>query len=320
MRQHIDLYIFNGLAPSPRVEIKFKPQRADVVHGNDFIYQAFGPNAERRHRRLECFFVCQNPVIDIPSRDEYPNWKIRPLIKWINYISPRAWLLGKSIFIDEMTICFQGHHRDKLRITYKNEGGGFQCDALCDDGFAYQVYFRNDPAEDKYLKMGMSPLHSIVVSLLDTVKDKYHIYGMDNLYNSAIFTKACYKHPKKVLVQCTCMKGGRGLPPEVVQQDVTGKKSQREVRGTVKAAVLQGDINCPDLVASSIYDTIRVHFLSMACDTIKWIPKVKKVYNVDTGCAEELTVLRLNRIDDYNNTMGGVDIVDQLRGTYRPDH
>jgi hypothetical protein len=31
------LYIFNGLALSPRVEQKFKTQQQDPVHGNDFI-------------------------------------------------------------------------------------------------------------------------------------------------------------------------------------------------------------------------------------------------------------------------------------------
>ena len=102
--QHIGLYIFNGLALSPRVEMKFKPQQSDVVHGNDFIYQYFGLNAERYYRHFKCFFVCQKPVIRITSRELYPNWMIRPLIKWINYISPRAWMLDKAISIDEMTI------------------------------------------------------------------------------------------------------------------------------------------------------------------------------------------------------------------------
>ena len=95
-----------------------------------------------------------------------------------------------------MTIGFQGQHRDKLRIAYETEGGGFQRDVLCDDGFAYQVYFRNDPAEPKYLKMSMSPLHSRVLSLLDTLKEKYHICDMDNLYNSVVFTKASYNREK----------------------------------------------------------------------------------------------------------------------------
>ena len=68
-----------------------------------------------------------------------------------------------------------------------------------------------------------------VLSLLDTLKEKYHVCGMDNLYNSVTFAKACYKHKKKVLIQGTCRRSGRGLPPKVVQLDGNGKKAQQEV-------------------------------------------------------------------------------------------
>ena len=51
----------------------------------------------------------------------------------------------------------------------------------------------------------------------------------------------------------------------------------------MKVAVLQGDKDCPNLVAPSIYDTRSVHLLSMVYNTIKWIMKIKKVCNVDTG-------------------------------------
>ena len=44
------------------------------------------------------------------------------------------------------------------------------------------------------------------------------------------------------------------------------------------------------------------------------------MYNVDSGDDENMKFLRLNQVDDYNNLMGGVDIADQLRGVYRPDH
>ena len=43
------------------------------------------------------------------------------------------------------------------------------------------------------------------------------------------------------------------------------------------------------------------------------------MYNVDTHVTETLKFLRLNQIDTYNNTMGDVDLADQLRGLYRPD-
>lgn len=125
LRQHIGIYILHGLSPSPRVEHKFKSQRVDCVHENDIVYASFGPNAKRRHQHFRYFFACQNLAISIPCRLTYSNWKVRPLIKWMNYIYPRAWMLVETISIDEMTIGFQGMHRDKKRISYKTEGDGF---------------------------------------------------------------------------------------------------------------------------------------------------------------------------------------------------
>ena len=42
IRQHLGLYILQGLNPSPRIEMKFKPQREDMIHGSDLIYRSFG--------------------------------------------------------------------------------------------------------------------------------------------------------------------------------------------------------------------------------------------------------------------------------------
>ena len=68
-----------------------------------------------------------------------------------------------------MTIVFQVIHKDKQRIKYKTEGDGFHCDELCDEGYMYQIYFRNHPNPEKYLKLGMSPLHSRILALIDSV-------------------------------------------------------------------------------------------------------------------------------------------------------
>ena len=117
------------------MEQKFKPQIQDPVHRNDFIYHTFGPNAERRHRHFKTFLAIQDPAIPNPSRKKYPNWKVRPLIKWMNYSFPLIWLLGACFIIDDMTIGFQVMHADNNRITYKAKGDRFQVDALCGDGF-----------------------------------------------------------------------------------------------------------------------------------------------------------------------------------------
>ena len=117
LRQHIGMYIFNGLSPSPRVENKFKPQSEDPVHGNDFIYHSFGPNAEQRHRHFKTFLAIEDPAIETPSKKKYPNWKVRPFLQWMNYLFPLIWVLGVSFAIDKMTIIFQGMHADKKIIT-----------------------------------------------------------------------------------------------------------------------------------------------------------------------------------------------------------
>ena len=142
--------------------------------------------------------------------------------------------------------------------------------------------------------------------------------GMDTLYNSVTFCKACYMHPKKVNTQVTFRKGGRVIPCDIVlQQEVTSIKGQREVRVMVKSAVLHSDTECPNIGASNIYGKRTVHFLSVVCNSIKWVIKSKKLYSVDSGEVEQMDFLRLNQTDDPNKTMGGVDIADQLIGAYR---
>ena len=75
----------------------------------------------------------------------------------------------------------------------------------------------------------------------------------------------------------------------------------------MKVDVLREDKGYPNLVASSVYDTKPVHFLSMVCQQLKWIVKEKPVFNVETGIVESLRFLRMNTINDYNNNMDHVD-------------
>ena len=108
----------HGLLPTPRIEYKFQPQKKDCVGGNDFLYQSFGVNAERRHKQFKCFLVCQDPGIAMPSKDQYPNWKVKPLISWINYSCPKAWALGCALAVDKMTMRFQGRHHVGMDNLY----------------------------------------------------------------------------------------------------------------------------------------------------------------------------------------------------------
>ena len=54
----------------------------------------------------------------------------------------------------------------------------------------------------------------------------------------------------------------------------------------------------------------------MACRELKWDLKEKIVYNVDTGMKEKLQFLSMNYINNYNNSMGDVDVAYQLSNNY----
>jgi hypothetical protein len=155
--------------------------------------------------------------------------------------------------------------------------------------------------------------------LFDSLLDDHHQIGMDNLYNSAAFCRAAFLHLRKVLCHGVVRKGGRGAPNCIIQEEVKDRNKQIAVRGTVKAAHLQGDDVVKCLVASSVYDTKPVHYLSMVSVLLEWVVVEKKVYNVDTQKTEMIRFLRLNVIHKYNHTMGHVDVADQLRGSYRID-
>ena len=91
-------------------------------------------------------------------------------------------------------------------------------DALCEDGFCFQFYFRNDPENVEYTKIGLSPLHSRVMTLFDLVEDDYHFCGMDNLYNSVTFFKKAWNHKRKLKVHGLTIKGMREIPGCVVRE------------------------------------------------------------------------------------------------------
>ena len=117
IRKHVGLYLLKRLNLLPRVEMKFRLQTRDPIHGNNFVVRTFKKQVELRHRHFKAFFACQNPAIHPPPRKKYPNWKVRPLIKWMNSLFPLIWRLGAAISIDEMTIGFKGNHIDKRCIT-----------------------------------------------------------------------------------------------------------------------------------------------------------------------------------------------------------
>ena len=127
-----------------QVNQKFPTQAQDPVNRCSFISCCLGPGAESQHKMFRRFFAVQDNCLPTPPRNEQPNHKIDPFLKWIKEVSMRAWNLAKNFSVDEQTMRMQGCHPMKLRIIYK-KGEGFQCDALCDDGYTFDFLLRHKP-------------------------------------------------------------------------------------------------------------------------------------------------------------------------------
>ena len=138
---------------------------------------------------------------------------------------------------------------------------------------------------------------------------------------SAKFSLRLFNHPKKVMIKGVSRTISRGVPTQILQQEVTTKERINYVKVTVNAYVLEGlsALDTFPLVACSIYDTKPVHFFSVCCNNITWLEKTRRTWDKSTITMRLGSLLCLEINDSYNMNMNNVDISDQLRGSYRHD-
>lgn len=327
----IGLLFANGLSPKPQFEYWFEGTEREPLFGNDKYSKAMDKHdrttgrrtsGKRRYKMFRRYFTMAD-YRDNPKQkqQENPLWKVQELLDELNKQAKDMWLPGKWVAIDEQTIGFQGASSMKIRISYKREGDGFQCDALCDRGYTYSFWFRcgKPPVIPQTFKHhDLSPTAKRVVWLALRVPNEWTRIYMDNLFNSKKLFAALYQ--AKALAHGVARTSHRGLPNLIIQREEKNKDRAEKLRGTTMAARLVDCADCPDLLAVSTYDTKPVHMLSTAADSVEWMVSQKKVWSEEAHRKAFVKFLRLNVIDEYNNNMNSTDIADQLRGVYRPDH
>ena len=88
------------------------------------------------------------------------------------------------------------------------------------------------------------------------------------------------------------------------------------MRGTVKAAVLEGDLDCTNLVALSVYDSKPVYYLSMVYSKLRWVEVKKDVCNVDSSKTEKLrprvSILKYGRLNLFLKKKITVSVIFSL--------
>jgi hypothetical protein len=242
---------------------------------------------------------------------------------------------AKDLSGDEADCGFQGRHKDKQKIKFKNEGDGYLKDVIVDeDGYAYVWQWRH---EDVAVQHGLSPLHSRMLGLLDKIDassqenddqgngkggDQWRVVQQDNLYTDERYFS--HSWDRRWMMAGVARKGK--VPPCVEQHEVTKVDELAAAKGTVKAAHrvhkkgpgLREDMHDCDVVVLSFYDNKPVNMMSTSTEAVEWVKKQRKVYTALNG-RHTVYFCRLNTIDDYNFGMGFVDVYDRLRTLYRPD-
>ncbi len=151
--------------------------------------------------------------------------------------------------------------------------------------------------------------------MFESFPDHFHQVDMDNLFNSVQFSIAAANCKTKVLTQRILRKNGRGAPPIIFQEEVTGKKAEA-TRGTVKAAVLKGDSCAQGLIVASCFDQKPFDMVSNVTTKVGWNVVEKKVQSQSAKKNNIYCFLFFSMSDDYNFQMNDNNIADKLHLEY----
>ena len=223
----IGVLFANGLTPKPQFNYWFCSEDKEPLLGSNQIINALHPKnaatgktvkAARHWKHFHWYFMvtdyCKSPK---EKQKSDPLWKVRELLDELNKQAKDMWMPGKWVAIDEQTLGFQGASGMKLRISYKREGGGFQCDAVCDGGYTYSFYFCHGPPPnvgEQYKHIDLSPTARRVVWLASWLPNRWTRIYMDNLFNSQkLFTEL---HIAEALAHGVARINGRGVPPSII--------------------------------------------------------------------------------------------------------
>ena len=88
------------------------------------------------------------------------------------------------------------------------------------------------------------------------------------------------------------------------------------MRETVKAAITEDELECPNIIVPSVYDKKPVNLISASTESIACTEKTIDVFLKAKQHFSPIKLLYFNKSHDYNKNMHGVYILDYLRKGY----
>ena len=275
----------------------------------------------------EQFWLTHTPFTDIMSRHRYESisaflhfadntaarpqrgedgynflWKVQPLMTLCEDRYQMVYAPSGNLSIDESIIKFKGRTVIRQYLPNKPTRWGIKQFILCESatGYALKIITYCGKGTLEVLP-GYTFTESVCLSLLDDYVGAGHTVFTDNFYTPPELYKAL---KRRLTGACGTVKINRkGMP------------------ASLKAAEMdKGDspmfkVNS-DMVACTWQDTKRVTLLS----TVHGIDTVEKRLRSKGGQGGHRVVEKPKMAEDYNKSMGGVDLLDQKLGTFSYKH
>ena len=224
-------------------------------------------------------------------------WKIRPVVDVLSKAFKSVYVPGKEIAIDESLFRYRGRHFALQYNRNKAARWGYKCYKLCcstGPAAGYTVAMKLYMCDDK----GKEPASFAAVSnLMDAagVNDKGYELYVDNWYSSPLLFH--YLQGRKTNV-CGTVRLNRKWLPKDLNLTKKSKKGEmvRRSSGTGQLALQWRDRNI-------------VTMLSTFHQGNEWT-ELPPNYRGEIRS-------KPNVVMDYNRSMGGVDLSDQMACTYR---
>jgi len=238
-----------------------------------------------------------NPPVTDPEHDRL--FKVRPLLSKLQDTFAESYYPGQNVAVDESMVRFKGRCCMKQYMPLKPIKRGFKiwCASCSCCGYvkAFQMY----TGKEKHADTDKGLAHRVVTELVvPYFSHRNHIIYMDNFFTSLpLFDDLA----KSGIFACGTYKSNRvGFPKELGDKKLvkTLKRGDAIARYKGRTTALVWKDKKPVYVASSAHvpSTTAVNRKN-ADGTI-----------VQVSCPEI--------VSQYNRYMGGVDLTDQLKGTY----
>lgn len=241
-------------------------------------------------------FVDNETPVDPENHPQPKLWKIWPFLSSLLQNFQTSYVLERDISIDESLMLYKGRLSWRQYLPLKRARFGVKLFVLCEAESAYiwnlivytgkgtNIATRHE--RDTHLPMGTK----VVLKLMEPLEGKGHCLTTDNFYTS----------------------------PELVEILIEQKT---DIYGTARAT--RKDMPAPFKKAKLKKGEVQA-FQRGKCTAIQWKDKrlitlLSTVHSADMVQFQDSkgrTVEKPSVVCDYNHTMGGVDLSDQMLATY----